>query len=209
MYSSPRIAKSISRENKRNDRRRFASTRCHNRKFLLRFARDRDVYRKWLREGVRRHGVPIYGFCMVRAGVVSHPREWRWCGYDELSGARSRYRLLDLDRLLESLGMSGLREFRETYIDAVERRLAAGQLAREAHWTEPLAVGSRDFVGRCRDLYVRRWEFDAAEAHGTSADTWTIREPRSAYGAVCQAKTQPKSSLSSNDTHNSRAFKPL
>jgi hypothetical protein len=31
---------------------------------------------------------------MVRAGVVSHPSEWSWCGYSELTGARQRYRLL-------------------------------------------------------------------------------------------------------------------
>jgi len=139
---------------------------------------------------------------MVRAGVVSHPREWRWCGYDELSGARSRYRLLDLDRLLESLGMNRLRDFREAYIDSVEQRLAAGQPAREMHWTESLAVGSRDFAERSRGLYMRRWKFDVAEAHGTSGDMWTIKESRSAYGAVCPPKTRPKGFLSTNPVHN-------
>ena len=39
--------------------------RCHNRKFLLRFARDRDAYREWLREGIRRHRVPVYGYCLT------------------------------------------------------------------------------------------------------------------------------------------------
>ena len=48
--------------------------RCHNRKFLLRFARDRDVYREWLREGVQRHGVPVYGFwcCRREASLEAH-----------------------------------------------------------------------------------------------------------------------------------------
>jgi len=32
---------------------------------------------------------------MVRAGVVSHPREWNWTGYEELVGERKRYRLID------------------------------------------------------------------------------------------------------------------
>jgi hypothetical protein len=32
---------------------------------------------------------------MVRAGVVSHPREWEWVGYHEIMGQRKRYRLLD------------------------------------------------------------------------------------------------------------------
>ena len=33
---------------------------------------------------------------MVRAGIVEHPRDWRWCGYDELVGIRKRYRLIDI-----------------------------------------------------------------------------------------------------------------
>ena len=28
--------------------------RCHDRRFLLKFGRDRDLYRHWLREGARR-----------------------------------------------------------------------------------------------------------------------------------------------------------
>ncbi len=39
--------------------------RCHDRRFLLKFARDRDVYRRWLREGARRYNVPIYNFCIT------------------------------------------------------------------------------------------------------------------------------------------------
>ena len=32
---------------------------------------------------------------MVRAGVVSHPSEWQWTGYNELLRPKSRYRLID------------------------------------------------------------------------------------------------------------------
>jgi len=49
---------------------------------------------------------------MVRAGVVKHPAQWRWCGYDELSGKRSRYRIIDLERLWETLGFNQEEEFR-------------------------------------------------------------------------------------------------
>ena len=40
---------------------------------------------------------------MVRAGVVSHPNEWAWCGYHEIFGKRQRYRLLDIKRLVKRL----------------------------------------------------------------------------------------------------------
>ena len=48
--------------------------RCHDQRFLLRFARERKAYREWLR-------------------VVAHPQEWRGCGYDELTGQRKRIRI--------------------------------------------------------------------------------------------------------------------
>jgi putative transposase len=52
---------------------------------------------------------------MVRAGVVPHPHDWPWCGYRELVGDRSRYRLLDIDRLLELLGVPDLETFGAEY----------------------------------------------------------------------------------------------
>ena len=36
--------------------------RCHDRKFLLRFGRDRDAYLFWLREALRRYGVTLLGY---------------------------------------------------------------------------------------------------------------------------------------------------
>lgn len=225
--------------------------RCHNRQFLMRFARDRDVYREWLREGVKRHCVPVYGFCitgnhvhiivhtdrieavsrlmhlasgatakqynlrkghlgsmwehpyqctlvqdgahlfnclcyvelnMVRAGAVPHPREWRWSGYDELIGTRERYRLLDLDRLLQSLDIGSIETFRTLYNEAIEQRIADRLLAREAHWTESLVVGSRAFIERTQTNYRTRWNLSIAEVRGKSTDTWTIRESPVSYG---------------------------
>ena len=39
--------------------------RCHDRRFLLKFARDRDVYRRWLRVAVQRYKVPVYNFTIT------------------------------------------------------------------------------------------------------------------------------------------------
>ena len=39
--------------------------RCHDRAFLLRFAKDRSSYRKWLREGSIRYHVSILGYCLT------------------------------------------------------------------------------------------------------------------------------------------------
>ena len=225
--------------------------RCHNREFLLRFARDKDAYREWLREGVHRHGVSIYGYCitdnhvhiiahvdrvedvsnlmklaagstakqynirkghlgslwehpyqctmiqdgrhlfnclcyvdlnMVRAGIVKHPRDWRWCGYNELIGKRNRYRIINLDRLLESLDIGGQQEFQANYMDAIEQRIVNN--TREAHWTESLAVGSHDFTERSRKLYSRRSQLDIYKISDTDINTWTIKESPDSYNDI-------------------------
>jgi|APSaa5957512622_1039677.scaffolds.fasta_scaffold80425_1 putative transposase len=227
--------------------------RCHNREFLLGWAKDRDVYREWLRQGVKRHGVSVYGFSitgnhvhilahvdsveavsslmhlasgatakrynlrtrrtgsmwqhpyqctivedgrhllncltyidmnMVRAGVVAHPSEWRWCGHDELVGSRKRYRILDIGRLLQSLGVSSEEALRRYYTEAIEARTEAESRQRESHWTTSLAVGSEDFVNRTKEEYKRRWTFDLRRMSGAHDNVWTIREDRSSYNAT-------------------------
>ncbi len=42
---------------------------------------------------------------MVRAGIVRHPMDWPWCGYNEIVGKRQHFRLLDIDCLVEMLGL--------------------------------------------------------------------------------------------------------
>jgi len=44
---------------------------------------------------------------MVRAGVVNHPSEWPFCGYNEIQQPRERYALVDYQ------GLRGLLNFRE------------------------------------------------------------------------------------------------
>ncbi len=225
--------------------------RCHNQEFLLRFARDRDAYRGWLREAARRYGVPVYGYCitsnhvhilaratdrealadmmrlgagstakqynirkerggsqwehpyhctlvqdgdhllnclvyinlnMVRAGQVSHPSQWRWCGHDELVGDRKRFRILDLDGLLASLGRGSIDELRAWYAGAVEQRIAARQLAREAHWSSGLAVGDREFTERARSWFTQRRRIDLAACGNAPGAPWVVREEPPAYG---------------------------
>ena len=57
--------------------------RCHDRKFLLRFGKDRDSYRYWLREGLKRYPVSILGYCVTSNHI-------HLLTYSEKSGAVSR-----------------------------------------------------------------------------------------------------------------------
>jgi len=79
---------------------------------------------------------------MVRAGVVSHPACWTWCGYRELVGEKTRYCPMDRDRLLELSGKSDIESFVEEYRARIEHAIVARRLERERRWTESIAVGS-------------------------------------------------------------------
>jgi putative transposase len=83
---------------------------------------------------------------MVRAGVVAHPVDWSWCGYRELVGEKTRYRLLDRDRLLEVLGKDSIESFVEEYRARIERAITSGRMERQRRWTECIAVGSQAYV---------------------------------------------------------------
>lgn len=116
---------------------------------------------------------------MVRAGVVSDPSEWRWCGHDELVGERARYRLIDQEGLRRLLG-PGLRdEFDDAYRREIAEAIATGRLRREPWWTESIAVGDREFIQRVKEQTRHRRRLDTTEA---TAGVWVVREASRSYG---------------------------
>jgi putative transposase len=117
---------------------------------------------------------------MVRAGRVEHPEDWAWSGYRELMGLRERYRVLDTDQLLDHLGGVTLSGFRSTYKDSIQEALKRRQLAREAQWTESLAVGSEAYVRAVGSQIAHRIRLDYRE-DGTDPSSWQVREARPAY----------------------------
>ena len=114
---------------------------------------------------------------MVRAGEVDHPLEWRWCGYDELIGKRKRYRLLNVERLLQSLDLDDPQDLARLHADGVADRIACRHLAKEAFWSESLAVGSREYIENVKKLHRHRSRFDEESVPvDTQPDIWTVRE---------------------------------
>ena len=110
---------------------------------------------------------------MVRARVVDHPSEWGWCGYDELVGARQRYRLIDLDCVLERLGRKSRERFIQEYRRAVRASIREGKLEREALWTESIAVGSEEFTKRISERVRYRIRLERKEHQ---EGIWAVRE---------------------------------
>ena len=233
--------------------------RCHDRRFLLKFVRDRDAYRRWLHEAVKRYQVPVYGYSltcnhvhlivhvddpervglmmhlvagafaqqlnrrkghegsvwehpyqctivqdgqhllnclryvslnMVRAGVVKRPAEWRWCGHDELTGQRLRYRILNVERLQQSLALDRFTDLRTVYEQGIAAALERRELKRVGEWTEALAVGDRPFVEGVTQSFDRRSKFVYAPA-SSGRSGWAVREFRTAYSPIPGTESAP------------------
>lgn len=124
---------------------------------------------------------------MVRASAVAHPREWEWCGYRELVGERKRFCLLDVDRLLELLGVESRELFIEMHEERIVRRIREQHLEREGFWTESIAVGSEAFLA---DIAAKtKWRARLRRGK-TEEGMFYIREDMSAY-SVFQSSAPP------------------
>jgi putative transposase len=225
--------------------------RCHDRSFLLRFARDRSEYRERLRQASKEFAVSLLNYCitsnhthqiavetssggissmmqkleggfavsfnrrknrsgsfwedryhctmvedgehlwnciryidlnMVRAGAVVHPRDWPWCGYLELLREKTRYRLLDLDRLLELLGNPDFDSFAREYRARIEGTIAEHRLTREKCWTESIAVGGQAYVKKIAAAI--RYERLRPRVEEICDGSWAVWEASPDYLAI-------------------------
>lgn len=219
--------------------------RCHDRRFLFRFARDREEYRRRLRLSLEPCGVELLTYCitsnhthllvyaetvealsrlmqklegefaeyynirkrrsgafwsgryhatlveggdhlwnclkyvdlnMVRAGVVSHPREWEWCGYHEVVGNRKRYRLTARQKLLDLLGGCLGDSLAANYEQVIQEAIATGELERNPIWTESIAVGGDSFVNGIEAQTRNRVQLTKEQSGGR----WVLRETATA-----------------------------
>jgi putative transposase len=116
---------------------------------------------------------------MVRAGVVKHPRDWPWCGYDELAGIRKRYRLINRDGLLKSFWTPrSFPEFSKAYQAGIDELLAKNVAQdREPAWTESLAVGRSSFLSQVEATTKTKRRCTLEQQ---SDDLWVLCEPSDA-----------------------------
>ena len=98
---------------------------------------------------------------MVRAGVVKHPSEWKHGSHAEFTGTRKRYRIINIDRLLECLWMSSEKEFRQWYLQTLAETLSLKQQP-EPFWSQAVAVGSPEWLeGEAPQLGLKRFKVEA------------------------------------------------
>ena len=118
---------------------------------------------------------------MIRAGVVNHPAEWPFCGYNEIQNPRQRYSLIDYPRLISLLQMKDLCELQESCRNRIEQSLLSRDQSRETKWTEGIAVGSKSFIETTlKKLGIRA---KGRKVVGSSNKSYELREPAVPYGA--------------------------
>jgi len=88
---------------------------------------------------------------MVRAGVISHPEEWPFSGYNEIQKHRERYGLIDHGSLIDLAEVKSQQDLKQVHKEWIEEKLKNGDPFREDRWTESLAVGGEGFAKEVRD----------------------------------------------------------
>ena len=83
---------------------------------------------------------------MVRAGVVEHPSEWEFCGFNEIQRPKRRKRILDMDKLVQLLGFENHAGLKEAHYNWVNSGLMKKATEREIRWTKSIAVGGKSYV---------------------------------------------------------------
>jgi len=88
---------------------------------------------------------------MVRAGVVSHPSMWPFCGYNEIQEPRRKNVLIDYEKLRDLLGVRSYDQLKMSHKGWVDEYCGDGEKSRREEWTESIAVGSGPFIEKVKE----------------------------------------------------------
>jgi hypothetical protein len=116
---------------------------------------------------------------MVRAGAVNHPKEWPFCGYNEIQNPKQRYSIIDYEKLMILLHKKDIEDLQTSCSERVETRLSQGLPLRDRKWSKSVAVGAKTFV----EATLKKLGIRAKGRKVLGADErYMLREPPAAYG---------------------------
>lgn len=93
---------------------------------------------------------------MVRAGVVRHPSEWHYSGYNEIQNPRCKCSLIAHERVRTLSGFDSTDQLLNVHANWINDALRHGYQKREPLWTESIAAGSKPFVKRTQETLAER-----------------------------------------------------
>jgi REP element-mobilizing transposase RayT len=83
---------------------------------------------------------------MVRVGIVKHPSDYSFCGYNEIISSPKRYALIDTNSLTRYCGFSKKASIIKTYKKWINNACSNTNHIKDSKWSESIAVGSNEFV---------------------------------------------------------------
>ncbi len=117
---------------------------------------------------------------MVRAGVVSHPSDWMYSGYNEIQNPRQRYALINYKRLMQLLNIQTIGELKKAHGGWIQEALKKERSVRESKWAQSVAVGSKAFVEKIKAKLGFQVKGRSISRRG---ENYQLREQQSAYNA--------------------------
>ncbi len=124
---------------------------------------------------------------MVRAGVVGHPSEYEFCGYNEILEPKERYAIIDYELLMNLLGFKTMVDLSNAYRSWVDDSLRMKSHCRDRKWTESVAVGSEAFVISTHErLGFKVKGRKIVEKNGS----YELREPFVSYNGILGHKSE-------------------
>ena len=124
---------------------------------------------------------------MVRAGVVRHPSQWSFSGYNEIQEPRRKNVLIDYERLQRLLGAGSYEQLRSSHKGWVEEYLGDGKKDREEEWTGSIAVGNRPFVEKVKAVLGFRAK---GRKITRSGEGYQVREAPARYNVFLGAEKE-------------------
>jgi putative transposase len=132
---------------------------------------------------------------MVRAGVVTHPSDWGFSGYNEIQNPRKRYALINYQRLMQLLNIQTVEELKKSHSGWIEEALRNNSSVRESKWVKSVSVGSKEFV----EMTKEKLGFQVkGRSVSRSGDNYQLREQQTAYSPLF---ARENSSLSDDNTY--------
>lgn len=83
---------------------------------------------------------------MVRTGVIAHPSQWSFSGYNEIQNPKRKNVLIHYEKLRELLAIDSYDLLKEYHKGWVKEYLGNGNNSRDDKWTKSIAVGSKGFI---------------------------------------------------------------
>jgi len=122
---------------------------------------------------------------MVRAGVVSHPKDWLHGGYFEVQNPSKRYRLINTKRLCQLLSLDNEENLRLSRAMWVGDALKQDKVYKEEKWTKSLAVGGLDFTEAFIGSLGMKGQNRVIQLVD---DAYVVKEPSAAYSLLFDTK---------------------